>query len=91
MSPNRRITTTDYRRYSSILLRANPVLTIIKVRRTTRIKDLSRRRKGLLISLISSTIAIVRKATIRTNIIPGSSVITYKAPDNDNRKITLSE
>jgi hypothetical protein len=73
------ITTTDYRRYSSILLKANQVLT--KVRRIIRIKDPSRRRKGLLTSLTSSAIAIVRKATIRINIMPRSSVMTYKDPD----------
>jgi hypothetical protein len=73
-----------------MLLKANQVLTIIRVRRITRIKDLSRRRKGLLISLVSSAIAIARKATIRANIIPRSSVITYKALDNDNRRKTLS-
>jgi hypothetical protein len=36
--------------------------------------------------------AIVRKAIIRANTIPGSSIINYKDLDNDNRsKITLSE
>jgi hypothetical protein len=74
-----------------MLLKVDPVLTIIKVRRATRTKDFSRRRKGLPTSLASSATAIARKATIRTNIIPGSSVMTYKAPDNDNRKTTLSE
>jgi hypothetical protein len=73
------ITITDYRKYSSILLKANQVL--IKVRRIIRIKDPSRRRKGLPISLILSAVAIVRKATIRINIMPGSSIITYKDPD----------
>jgi hypothetical protein len=80
MSLNRRITTIDYKRYSSIPLRANQVL-IIKVRRIIRTKDPSRRRKGLPTSLASSAIAIVRKATIRINIIPGSSVMTYKDLD----------
>jgi hypothetical protein len=74
-----------------MLLRVNPVLTIITVRRISRIKDLSRRRKGRLISLASSTTAIVRKATIKANIIPRSSIITYKDLDNANRRITLSE
>jgi hypothetical protein len=75
-----------------MLLKANLVLTIIRIRRITRIKDLSRRRKRLLTNLISSTIAIIRKATIRTNIIPGSSIITYKDLDNNNySKITLSK
>jgi hypothetical protein len=74
-----------------MLLRVNPVLTTITVRRISRIKDLSRRRKGRLISLASSTTAIVRKATIKANIIPRSSIITYKDLDNANRRITLSE
>jgi hypothetical protein len=63
-----------------MLLRANQVL-IIKVRRITRTKDPSQRRKGLPISLALSAIAIARKATIRINIMPGSSIITYKDLD----------
>jgi hypothetical protein len=63
-----------------MLLRANQVL-IIKVRRITRTKDPSQRRKGLPISLAISATAIARKATIRINIMPGSSIITYKDLD----------
>jgi hypothetical protein len=74
-----------------MLLRANPVLTIITVRRTSRTKDLSRRRKGRPTSPASSATAIARKATIKANVMPGSSVITYKDLDNANRRITLSE
>jgi hypothetical protein len=73
-------TTTDYRRCSSIPPKASQVL-ITKVRRTTRTKDYSRRRKGLPTSLTLSTTAIVRKATIRINVMPGSSIIIYKDPD----------
>jgi hypothetical protein len=40
---------------------------------------------------MSSTTAIVRKATIRANVIPRSSIITYKDLDNANRRITLSK
>jgi hypothetical protein len=72
-------------------LRANPIPTITTVRRISRIKDLSRRRKGRPISPASSAIAIARKATIKANVIPGSSVITYKDLDNANRRTTLSE
>jgi len=36
-----------------------------------------------------STIAIVRKATMRTNITPRSSVITYKDPDLVINKISV--
>jgi hypothetical protein len=91
MSLPRITTITDYKRCSLIPLKANQVPTIIKVRRTTRIKDLSRRRKGLPTSLTSSATAIVRKATIKANIIPGSSVMTYKDLDNAYRRTTLSE
>jgi hypothetical protein len=71
--------------------KANPVPTIITVRRTSRIKDLSRRRKGRPISPASSATAVIRKATTKANAMPGSSVITYKDLDKTNRRTTLSE
>jgi hypothetical protein len=82
--------TTDYRRYSSMLLRANLILIITKVRRTDRIRN-NRRRKGQPISLTSSAIVITRKATIKANIAPRSSVITYKDPASSKPRISLFE
>jgi hypothetical protein len=74
-----------------MLPKANQALTITKVRRITRIKDLSRRRKGLPTSLASSATATARKATIRTSVIPGSSVMTYKNPASTNPRTNLFE
>jgi hypothetical protein len=73
-----------------MLLRANPVLIITKVRRTDRIRN-NRRRKGRPISLMSSAIVITRKATIKANITPGSSVMTYKNPASTKPRISPFE
>ena len=73
--PPRKTTIMDHSEYKSIQLKAILVLT------TNRIKDPSRRRKGEPTSLASSTTAIARKATIRTNMKPGSRVINYRTLD----------
>jgi hypothetical protein len=92
MFQHRKTTTTDCKGCSSTLLKANQVLAItIRVRRTTRTKDLSRRLKGLLISPASGATAVARKATIRMNAMPGSSVITYKDPASTKPRTTLFE
>jgi hypothetical protein len=74
-----------------MLRKANLVLTLTTVRRTSRTKDLSRRRKGRPTSPASSATAVARKATTKANVMPGSSVMTYKDLDNANRRTTLSE
>jgi hypothetical protein len=40
---------------------------------------------------MSSAIVITRKATIKANITPGSSVITYKDPASSKPRISLFE
>jgi hypothetical protein len=92
MFQHRKTTTTDCKGCSSTPRKANQVpTTTTKVRKTTRTKDLSRRRKGLPTSPASSATAVARKATIRTNAMPGSSVMTCKDPASTKPRTILFE
>jgi hypothetical protein len=90
MSLPRTTITMDCKRCSSMLLKANPVLTIIRVRRTDRTRN-NRRRKGRPISPTSSATVVTRKATIKANITPGSSVMTCKDPVSSKPRTSLFE
>jgi len=81
MSLTRRTTTIGCKRCRSIQLIASLVLTTRVLREDRIIKDPSQKQKGQLTSPTLSATAVVRKATIRTNVTPRSSVINYKELD----------